>query len=279
MAVVKESRLSRWSRLKQVGGADEHEEKVARAENEDREKVETVAENRIARHGNDIMIAPEPADLPGGDFRRNAIPVMAPLAGVEDSDTRFESAPPEAMALLDGELPHDAALAMPPVEGGVGPVDEVERELSEDEQEVVAALPPLESLTKESDFTPFLADKVPAFIRRRALSILWRSDPLLANLDGMNDYDEDFNVIDTLIDIAKDSSYKIGKGYTTDDEIEDADDVGDDQQITSEENTIENEDQLAGIEEEAGNENTSDEDKQDVKINTKIRDVRKPDQG
>ncbi|MFQ5765526.1 MAG: DUF3306 domain-containing protein, partial [Rhodospirillales bacterium] len=49
-------------------------------------------------------------------------------------------------------------------------------------------------LDKDSDFTPFMAENVPEFLRRQALRVLWRSDPVLANLDGLNDYDEDFSL-------------------------------------------------------------------------------------
>ena len=60
-------------------------------------------------------------------------------------------------------------------------------------------LPPVEELNAESDYTVFLTDKVPEAIRRAALRKLWTSDPVLANLDGLNNYDEDYNVIDTPI--------------------------------------------------------------------------------
>jgi hypothetical protein len=72
------------------------------------------------------------------------------------------------------------------------------------------ALPPVEELTAESDYTPFLAREVPAELRRMALRKLWRSDPVLANLDGLNDYDEDFASLGAgkLVRTA----YRIGKG-------------------------------------------------------------------
>lgn len=54
-------------------------------------------------------------------------------------------------------------------------------------------LPDIDSLTKESDYTVFLKDKVPAALRKQALRKLWRSDPVLANLDGLNDYDDDYS--------------------------------------------------------------------------------------
>ena len=71
-------------------------------------------------------------------------------------------------------------------------------------------LPPVESLTAESDFTPFLRDKVPEVIRKAALRKLWRSDPVLANLDGLNDYDEDFTG-GSLGGIVA-TAYRVGKG-------------------------------------------------------------------
>ncbi len=56
-------------------------------------------------------------------------------------------------------------------------------------------LPDIDSLDKDSDFTPFMADGVPEELKRLALRKLWVSDPVLANLDGLNDYDEDFGAI------------------------------------------------------------------------------------
>jgi hypothetical protein len=42
--------------------------------------------------------------------------------------------------------------------------------------------------------------------------VLWRSDPVLANLDGLNDYDEDFRATGVLAEAVR-SAYKVGKGY------------------------------------------------------------------
>jgi Protein of unknown function (DUF3306) len=50
-------------------------------------------------------------------------------------------------------------------------------------------LPDIETLNYESDFTAFLREGVPELIKRQALRKLWTSDPILANLDGLNDYD------------------------------------------------------------------------------------------
>lgn len=55
-----------------------------------------------------------------------------------------------------------------------------------------ADLPDVGELGPEADFRPFLKRSVAPALRRLALRRLWQSDPVLANLDGLNDYDEDF---------------------------------------------------------------------------------------
>jgi hypothetical protein len=55
-----------------------------------------------------------------------------------------------------------------------------------------AELPDPDSLGAGDDFTVFLKDRVPEELRRRALRRLWRSNPVLACVDGLNDYDGDF---------------------------------------------------------------------------------------
>lgn len=63
---------------------------------------------------------------------------------------------------------------------------------AETDAQAIADLPDIESLTYESDFTVFLREAVPEELRRLALRKLWRSSPVLANLDGLNDYDLDY---------------------------------------------------------------------------------------
>jgi hypothetical protein len=53
-------------------------------------------------------------------------------------------------------------------------------------------LPALDSLTKDSDFRPFMREGVPEVLRNQALRKLWASDPVYANLDGLLEYGEDF---------------------------------------------------------------------------------------
>jgi Protein of unknown function (DUF3306) len=73
-------------------------------------------------------------------------------------------------------------------------------------------LPSVDELDFQSDYTAFLAKNVPEALRRAALRKLWTSDPVLANLDGLNDYDEDYQLVDTAITAAQ-TAYKAGRGY------------------------------------------------------------------
>lgn len=74
-----------------------------------------------------------------------------------------------------------------------------------------------DKLDYQSDYTRFMQKGVPEHVRRRALRALWQSDPILANLDGLNDYDDDFTdaalAVKELI-----TSWKPDTGYLTEEE-------------------------------------------------------------
>jgi Protein of unknown function (DUF3306) len=55
------------------------------------------------------------------------------------------------------------------------------------------SLPPIESLTADSDYKPFLARGVPEELRRLALRKAWTTNPQIANFRGFADYDWDCN--------------------------------------------------------------------------------------
>jgi Protein of unknown function (DUF3306) len=57
----------------------------------------------------------------------------------------------------------------------------------------LAKLPPLESITAESDIRAFLAPGVPAELTRAALRRAWSADPKVRDFVGLADYDWDFN--------------------------------------------------------------------------------------
>ena len=70
----------------------------------------------------------------------------------------------------------------------------------EDPEDHPAAGVDIESLDADSDFSVFMHEKVPQALRRRALRKLWLSDPIYANLDGLNDYDDDFTDAALVVD-------------------------------------------------------------------------------
>lgn len=75
----------------------------------------------------------------------------------------------------------------------------------------------LESLDASSDFSPFFKDGVPKALKAAAMRVLWRSNPVFANLDGLNDYDENFADPELIRKYAG-SAWRVGKGYLFDDD-------------------------------------------------------------
>ena len=87
------------------------------------------------------------------------------------------------------------------------------------EDQIPPDLPSIESLDGDSDYSVFMGKNVPEELARLALRKLWGSDPVFANLDGLNDYDEDYSslgIVKTVVETA----YKVGKGIVSDEEAE-----------------------------------------------------------
>ncbi|WP_372987899.1 DUF3306 domain-containing protein [Marinobacter sp.] len=72
-------------------------------------------------------------------------------------------------------------------------------------------LPDPETIKLGTDITGFMRKEIPEFLRRKALRGLWKSNPVLAVLDGLNDYDEDYTLASTAGQ-AVTSLYKVGEG-------------------------------------------------------------------
>lgn len=220
--VMGEGRLSRWSRLKQKGGADEREQTEV-------EKTREIEKQAVEE------AEPETFNLPGGVRVRNFVPAMAPLAPApEDDDDRLTRGIGHADNQDDGGEPDTQALQDGPDEeeeieiGAFDAQDDLnrdiyvgidEQELTDEQKEVVSTLPPLESLNGDSDFTPFMREGVPEFIKRKAMRILWRANPLFSFRDEMNDYDEDYNVVHQIIDSSF-GSYQVGRGHLSEEELQ-----------------------------------------------------------
>lgn len=72
-------------------------------------------------------------------------------------------------------------------------------------------LPDPDALEKGDDFSVFLEKAVPERIRRRALRKLWLSNPVLANIDELVDYGEDFTDSAMAVEAIQ-TTYQVGKG-------------------------------------------------------------------
>lgn len=68
-----------------------------------------------------------------------------------------------------------------------------------------------DTLGPGDDFSGFLKQAVPERLRRRALRKLWLSNPLLANLDELVDYGEDYTDAATVVENLQ-TAYQVGKG-------------------------------------------------------------------
>ncbi|MFV1528657.1 MULTISPECIES: DUF3306 domain-containing protein [unclassified Phaeobacter] len=74
-------------------------------------------------------------------------------------------------------------------------------------------LPDPDEMQQGDDFSVFLKETIPARIRTRALRRLWTSNPILANVDGLLDYGEDFTDSAMVIENLQ-TAYQVGKGMT-----------------------------------------------------------------
>ena len=94
--------------------------------------------------------------------------------------------------------------------------DDRDRPVTEEE---IAALPDPDSLEHGADFKPFLRPGIPQALRQRALRRIWRVNPAIGFLDGMNEYDLDYTDAATVVDNLK-TAYQVGRGFVIPEEEE-----------------------------------------------------------
>ncbi|WP_108258308.1 DUF3306 domain-containing protein [Mangrovicoccus ximenensis] len=83
-------------------------------------------------------------------------------------------------------------------------------EKTDEELLEAAGLPLPEEITGGEMARRFLEAQLPKRLKTRALRALWRSNPVLACLDGLNDYDDDFT--SAAAQPLLDTTYRVGKG-------------------------------------------------------------------
>ncbi len=84
-------------------------------------------------------------------------------------------------------------------------------EKTDDELLEELGLPDPDDMKEGDDFSAFMNDKVPARLKTRALRKLWRLNPILANVDGLVDYGEDFTDAAMVFENMQ-TTYQVGKG-------------------------------------------------------------------
>lgn len=90
--------------------------------------------------------------------------------------------------------------------------DERPDDRSDEEVLEELGLPDPDTLKAGDNFSAFMAKAVPTRLRNRALRKLWVSDPVLANLDMLVDYGEDFTDAATVVENLQ-TAYQVGKGF------------------------------------------------------------------
>lgn len=133
------------------------------------------------------------------------------LTAPTDEDHGPEAEPEDAGRSARHSAWRDEARATASDEAGelvedVAPEADAEPEMLSEED-----LPDIDSLTYESDFSMFLQNNVPGHLHRLAMRKLWRTDPVLANVDGLNDYDLDYT-IEEAMDVARQSAEDLARG-------------------------------------------------------------------
>ncbi len=83
---------------------------------------------------------------------------------------------------------------------------------------LIKDLPPVESLTKDSDYTAFLKDGVPEDLKQKALKRLWSADPQFDVVDAFTEYGADYTQMDP-IDPLTQTIYRVGIGFLTPQEL------------------------------------------------------------
>jgi hypothetical protein len=103
---------------------------------------------------------------------------------------REEAAPPPAPPVAESE-------PKPPV--------------AAEEEKKPLELPPVETLTADSDYSVFMKAEVPEETRLAALRKLWTSDPVLVAQDPLDFQNLDFR-FPTVPEVVK-TAYQVGKGF------------------------------------------------------------------
>ena len=125
--------------------------------------------------------------------------------------SRWSKLKQEARTDAPADARSEAELALEPTEADL-PVADPNDDRSEAEILEELGLPNPDDLEPGDDFSGFMSKAVPTRLRNRALRKLWLTNPVLANLDELVDYGEDFTDAATVIENMQ-TAYQVGRGW------------------------------------------------------------------
>ncbi|MEO1720189.1 MAG: DUF3306 domain-containing protein, partial [Pseudomonadota bacterium] len=136
-----------------------------------------------------------------------------------------DAAPPDAAADAEGgrtTAPPQSSDGVEAVGVSEGAADDSAEANTEDHEAEIDQCEDVDfdTLDYQSDYTRFMGKNVPEDVRNRALEKLWSSDPILANVDGLTDYSDDFT--DAALAVPRGmlrTAYKVGQGFLSDAEV------------------------------------------------------------
>jgi hypothetical protein len=111
----------------------------------------------------------------------------------------------------DEQQPEEARVSAVPSPTQAAPTDDKKEEAKEEKPFDLADLPPVESLTKDSDYSLFMRPEVPQELRQKALRQLWATDPVLSAPDVFDMHNLDYNAGLTFPEGVK-TLYRVGRG-------------------------------------------------------------------
>ena len=105
----------------------------------------------------------------------------------------------------------DAAL---PTSDEAKPVEDEFEGKSDEEILSILELPEPDTLKLGDTVEKFMNNRVPERIRARALRAFWKTNPLLANIDGLDEYCDDYTDAAMVVENLQ-TIYEVGKGYAS----------------------------------------------------------------
>ena len=105
----------------------------------------------------------------------------------------------------------DAAL---PTSDEAKPAEDEFEGKSDEEILSILELPEPDTLKLGDTVEKFMDNRVPERIRARALRAFWKTNPLLANIDGLDEYCDDYTDAAMVVENLQ-TIYEVGKGYAS----------------------------------------------------------------